>query len=764
MKLILFIFAVGCITIKAQIIPGLQEDSENLTVAEKWLNMESTLKSATNAAIKMALPYVIKASWEMKLSSQCMLDSMVLVSGLRNIKPWALKFIDSSAKSIDGLMVGTMSSLGVYEECLGIKVINERGREKGKLLFTGQYCTIELRPPLPPKAKFYGTEEIIPELKNISERGTVIGEAAKFASMFYLMPIKLGICVPSGCTLEDINQVTQLLTKSLSINAKASRCEIKEEIPLNSTNYFVIYFLSFIGCVMFIGSLFDIHCYYSGTVFNNVVIRTFLLFSLITNFKRFKNTKVSSGRNLTCLHGIRFLTISWIILGHTYYFANPQTVRKKSTKALNFGKDFAFQAVINANLSVDTFFCIGGLLVSYLTIKIVKLGGHPFNVILYIIHRIWRIYPLYLVVLLFTCLIYPIGYGPLWYDTISKFVEPCHKYWWRNLLFINNLYSSEENTCLLHTWYIAADFQLYLASLIVILPILRWPRFGLSMCGFFIISSSFLTAIVSYITQQKPIMLYSHPDPGEKEYYWLYIYFQAYAHTGPYCIGFLAGYLLATTPDLKFSRKTLVVGWVAAFICSFSALYGIYEWNKGPDEPNYWIGLLYSSVNRSIWTLGVAWMIVCCAAGQGGIVNHILSWDAFIPLSRLTYGAYLIHPLVQMSVYGNIRTLMPPDHFVAVWIFFGHLCTSFGIAFIMSMAVEAPFLQIEKLIFRREELNIGNAEDPAWTKNNKNLSGTLKAEKNGDIAVIVQGYLDKPMGTSGANISSEKSIMNTKYE
>ncbi|GIX85767.1 nose resistant to fluoxetine protein 6 [Caerostris extrusa] len=454
--------------------------------------------------------------------------------------------------------------------------------------------------------------------------------------------------------LRDINQVTQLLTKSLSINAKASRCEIKEENPTEFHKLFC-HADSKDSIRHEDSTCFTTNCFQQCCDPN---VSTVLLNN---KFQKFKNTKISSGRHLTCLHGIRFLTISWIILGHTYYFANPQTVQNLR-KALNFGKDFAFQAVINANLSVDTFSASVDCL-------------------------IWRIYPLYLVVLLFTCLIYPIGYGPLWYDTISKFVEPCHKYWWRNLLFINNLYSSEENTCLLHTWYIAADFQLYLASLIVILPILRWPKFGLSMCGFFIISSSFLTAIVSYITQQKPIMLYSHPDPGEKEYYWLYIYFQAYAHTGPYCIGFLAGYLLATTPDLKFSRvKTLVAGWVAAFICSFSALYGVYEWNKGPDEPNYWIGLLYSSVNRSIWTLGVAWMIVCCATGQGGIVNHILSWDAFIPLSRLTYGAYLIHPLVQMSVYGNIRTLMPPDHFVAVWIFFGHLCTSFGIAFIMSMA------------------------------------------------------------------------------
>ncbi|GIX85764.1 nose resistant to fluoxetine protein 6 [Caerostris extrusa] len=138
--------------------------------------MESALKSATNSAIKMALPYVLNASAEMNISDHCIRDIMTLVSGLRNIKPWAVKFVDSSAKIIDGLLVGTLSSLGVYDECVDIEVIDERGTEKGKLLFRGTVlCHRPQTTSLPPKAKskFYGTDEIIiPELKNFSERGT----------------------------------------------------------------------------------------------------------------------------------------------------------------------------------------------------------------------------------------------------------------------------------------------------------------------------------------------------------------------------------------------------------------------------------------------------------------------------------------------------------------------------------------------------------------------------------------------------------------
>lgn len=33
--------------------------------------------------------------------------------------------------------------------------------------------------------------------------------------------------------------------------------------------------------------------------------------------------------------------------------------------------------------------------------------------------------------------------------------------------------------------------------------------------------------------------------------YWVNFYFRPFIHAGPYCIGMLAGYLLATRPKLK---------------------------------------------------------------------------------------------------------------------------------------------------------------------------------------------------------------------
>lgn len=94
------------------------------------------------------------------------------------------------------------------------------------------------------------------------------------------------------------------------------------------------------------------------------------------------------------------------------------------------------------------------------------------------------------------------------------------------------------------------------------------------------------------------------------------------------------------------------------------------------------VSALYSGVARSVWSIGVGWVVFACTTGNGGkartikncvhnrnkftyyligIVNKFLSWRYFTPLSRLTYCAYLIHPLVIMYAYYSRETALHFD-------------------------------------------------------------------------------------------------------
>eukprot|EP00662_Eupelagonemidae_sp_cell21_P050237 gene50237-52643_t len=81
-----------------------------------------------------------------------------------------------------------------------------------------------------------------------------------------------------------------------------------------------------------------------------------------------------------------------------------------------------------------------------------------------------RLTPLYAVVIFFSAwLLQYAGSGPLW--ALSQggadIGNQCATYWFANLLYVNNL-ARYDNTCLGHSWYLANDFQLFVAGVVVI--------------------------------------------------------------------------------------------------------------------------------------------------------------------------------------------------------------------------------------------------------------------------------------------------------
>ena len=63
-----------------------------------------------------------------------------------------------------------------------------------------------------------------------------------------------------------------------------------------------------------------------------------------------------------------------------------------STMYRAYRENFALMAIANGTFSVDTFFLIGGLLTSYLTLKhLSKTNGKSFNIPLMYLHRYLRL-------------------------------------------------------------------------------------------------------------------------------------------------------------------------------------------------------------------------------------------------------------------------------------------------------------------------------------------------------------------------------------
>ncbi|CAL1280285.1 unnamed protein product, partial [Larinioides sclopetarius] len=55
---------------------------------------------------------------------------------------------------------------------------------------------------------------------------------------------------------------------------------------------------------------------------------------------------------------------------------------------------------------------------------------------------------------------------------------------------------------------------------------------------------------------------------------------------------------------------------------------------------------IYNGIKHLLFSCGLAWVIYLILTGQLEFLNKCLSWKFFLPLSRLSYCAYLIHPLI----------------------------------------------------------------------------------------------------------------------
>lgn len=111
-------------------------------------------------------------------------------------------------------------------------------------------------------------------------------------------------------------------------------------------------------------------------------------------------------------------------------------------------KNLMHQVIVNGHIGVDSFMVISGFLAAYMFLKELQKRNYTIDIktiIFYFIRRIWRLTPLLGAVIGFYVTIIPRirrGPGDLLQRGLggSGDVETCKKYWWRNLLYIQNLF------------------------------------------------------------------------------------------------------------------------------------------------------------------------------------------------------------------------------------------------------------------------------------------------------------------------------------
>ncbi|XP_046398836.1 nose resistant to fluoxetine protein 6-like [Ischnura elegans] len=481
------------------------------------------------------------------------------------------------------------------------------------------------------------------------------------------------------------------------------------------------------------------------------VQRLLLCFSIRRNGKKILCGTEDGGkddeRNLDCIHGLRVISMGWVILVHTYLmvFAIAENKNLRNVKE----KNYTFQTVLNATFSVDTFFLISGILVAYLYFRArskdknakreaargceeavketnpsaikMNLASCPknagaaflrdFSVFVKLLgYRFLRLTPPYL----WTIGIAEVGMRYTLNLSLfeTKIVDhiTCAKYWWRNVLYINSLYPREE-MCMIWSWYMANDTQFYALGIILLLLSARYFRFAAIAGVLFMVSSWVTTAAISvhydyHVSIQDPFALFDQ------------LYDKPWLRLGPYLVGMLTGWILYKTAlNIRMPKVAVITGWILSLVCMALLIYGVsvlgdYVSPTGSVGLGLTTSAIYTSLGHTAWAVAVAWVVVACCTGHGGWVSGLLSWSALRPFSRLTYCAFLIHPLVMMISGFRMQAPLHLEPTVVIMIYLGYMLASFAAAFFVSICFEAPAVSLLKMAFKMPKSKTNEPSSP----------------------------------------------------
>jgi len=428
----------------------------------------------------------------------------------------------------------------------------------------------------------------------------------------------------------------------------------------------------------------------------NRIPRTLIAFSIYTNARRLFRTSNTTSDALDSLHGIRVVSMLWIVLTHTYLLPIKSTMIY-SRKFLHVSESYLFQFIVNGWVLVDSFFFIGSLLVTFNQLRTLNRTDGKINLFRIVIARLIRISPSLWFVISFLFVLPLFVKGPLVHEYMDHQLDYCRSGWYLNALFINNWFPYER-ICLLHSWYLSADFQMYVTSLFLIMVLYKWPTIGLGLSMIGIVASCVGTFIFTYVNNHPPTVVFNSPIELDTMNSAAEIYTVTFPHIAPYCLGIIAGFVLFKSRTYKINGYIIFVLWITTISLAFTILMWTQRWNRG--EP--WTPLssaMYAGIHRILWALVLFWITFACSTAHGGFINSFLGWSFFKFLSKLSFPCYLVHFVIIWARLSYGRTTLGFSHYTMVCEYAVNVVFSLIASIILYLCVELPSINLYNVFF-----------------------------------------------------------------
>jgi len=322
----------------------------------------------------------------------------------------------------------------------------------------------------------------------------------------------------------------------------------------------------------------------------------------------------------------------------------------------------------------------------------------------FLFRRVLRILPAYYLAFVIYCIVvYALGLSD------SRW---CKKWFWSNLLFINNIVTPYGEYCMGWSWSLAVEMQMYLVSPFLVIMLLRYEKRGPRTMVGLILASFLLTIGIG--------LLIALTSTGEETnaLYGEWIYIKPYTRMPPYLMGMLAAHYVrlessknaAISEGEMSDKEKYDYTWVKALFATLGILGVAFTTQVTPPVDPFIVLAAETILGRYFLSLGVAYIMYLLLVPKVLQFRNIVSENAYkwlrtilssrpmYIIAQVSYGMYLLHLINILAVYETY-----PDFFLQfdcsffptiLILYIVFVFVTFAQAVVMFVFVEKPLMNL----------------------------------------------------------------------
>ncbi|CAH0595007.1 unnamed protein product [Chrysodeixis includens] len=397
---------------------------------------------------------------------------------------------------------------------------------------------------------------------------------------------------------------------------------------------------------------------------------------------------------LSPVQGIRVLLMLLIMAAHSgciqdaLYIYNPRWVEQISHHP-------ALMFFLNGTSVVQLFITLSNFLLAYNLLLFSKVQKLSFRMLPYIaIKRIARISPVYLLVVGYAATWWAsAGSGPLWPAVVGAESEACRRKFWTHALFLNNLVDPED-ICLVQTWFLAVDTQLYAVAAVLTVYLSSRRERALPVLAGLVAASSLLNGLLAYVFDWKSLMYIAYPSTLRTMYRgvpsFARLYEAPWGSLPPCLVGLFFAFLhfeLQEAGVKVSSYKWLRLPYHAAPVLTVSWIMSGH-WVRAYSAP--WFVAAYVALERPLLSGLCGIVMFGIFNGLEGWLKSLFAWRGWQAMGRMSLAVLAVHWCVNMFVAASTHQPVHASLLSVIMDWLATSCFSYALAIPLTVMVEMP--------------------------------------------------------------------------